>query len=114
MWLEPAFDGPPCYAAVTASFETPGFVLLASGREPAPLSLRSPASLAVALLAAGERAGLSGAAFVHVSVVRGGIELSVDGATTAMADGDTARVVDARRLDVLAGSACQVLVWLMD
>jgi quercetin 2,3-dioxygenase len=112
MWIEPAVEGPPAYE--TATFAGTGFVTLASGRSPVGLSLRAPASFAVARLGAGEQAALDGSAFVHLSVVRGTVELEVEGGPVAMTDGDTARITGAARVAVRAGSDAEVLAWVMD
>jgi redox-sensitive bicupin YhaK (pirin superfamily) len=112
MWIEPAVEGPPVYG--TASFAGSGFVTLASGRGPAPLPLRAPAGFAVARLDAGEDAALQAADFVHLSVVRGAIQVAAGGSTVAMDDGDTLRLTGAGSLVVRADRDAEVLAWSMD
>ncbi len=119
MWIATSYDGPPAYASAVAPLTEPGFVPLASGREPALLSLRAPATFSVARLRAGEQAELAGAAFVHLSVVGGAVEVTDDDTVTddeavTMADGDTARIIAADRFVVRATADTEVLAWLMD
>jgi redox-sensitive bicupin YhaK (pirin superfamily) len=120
MWIEPAVQGPPSYE--TETFAGTGFVTLVSGRSPVGLSLRAPASFAVARLGAGQVAAVDGSAFVHLSVVRGAVEFEAEGGPlalaeggpVALADGDTARITGAARVVVRAGSDAEVLAWVMD
>jgi redox-sensitive bicupin YhaK (pirin superfamily) len=119
MWLAPTSSGPPEYG--TATVTGSGFVVVASGRTAdAPLSLRAPATFSVARLAAGERATLEAAAFVHLSVVRGPVALTVDKAptgdteTVSVSDGDTVRITGAAAIFVQAVAGAEVLAWSMD
>jgi redox-sensitive bicupin YhaK (pirin superfamily) len=124
MWVAPTVDGSPAYGTVRHAGT--GFVPLASGRSPAPLTLRAPATFAVARLHAGEKTELEGAAFVHLSTIGGRVTVAVHDLSAVtrivMDDGDTARITAATAITVTAdrhgeGSereGVDVLAWLME
>lgn len=115
MWLRPSRPGTvPAYSVAAAP---PGrWVPLASGLpdHPAtahPLPLGCPATLHLARLTAGETATLPRAAFVHVFVVSGEIDLS--GEHLAAADAARLTGVAGHRLELCARTDAHLLVWEM-
>jgi len=115
MWLasaEPAAR--PAYAAAELP-PAPGLVLAASGRRPAPVSIRQPAAeLFIGRLAPGFDCSLPDAPLLHVFPVTGTVELAVSGSVGyRLAAEDAARVTDAAGLRVAVLEPAELLVWTL-
>lgn len=115
MWVRPSVTSLEVVYAVhdfTAQLDAGGWVAVASGApdSSAPLRLRQlDAELRAIRLPAGATATVPGADLVHLQVTRGQVDLSGE----TMAVGDAARLTDDGPLTISAGTAAEVLVWLM-
>ncbi len=101
MWLAPAEPGgDPAYEVVHGIADSTPYAVPEAG-----------AMLHVRRLAAGERTAVPDAAYVYVHVVRG--EVRLDGVT--LRPGDSARIGDAKGLELEAGTGApaEVLMWEM-
>ena len=80
MWLLPDDEGLPSYATadVSSLLEGGEFVAVASGSQPAAVTLRCNATFFVARLAAGASATLPASALLHLFVARGSVTVTVD------------------------------------
>ena len=104
MWLAPDFDAAaePAYAQVDLDL-TPGKLVHT-------LSIRNRgARLSAVRLDEGQQVTIPPADLVHLHVVRG----SVDVAGHTLGAGDTARLVDAQRIQALGVEQAEILVWQM-
>ncbi|MEV8564542.1 pirin family protein [Streptomyces sp. NPDC051322] len=96
-WLTPLEPGgDPSYEIVHGIADATPYEIRAAG---ALLHLRR--------LIPGERTAVPDAAAVYVHVVRGEVRLG----KTDLGPGDSARITDASGLELVAGSAAEVLVW---
>ena len=113
MWIMPDAEGLPSYdtADVSATLGSGQFVTVASGREPAPVSLRCNASLFVARLPAGASAAIPAAGLLHVFVARGTVVMASDAGQHPLTEGDAARLSGAARVWVEAIDVAEVIVW---
>ncbi|WUK34100.1 pirin family protein [Streptomyces sp. NBC_00370] len=99
MWLAPLEPGgAPAYEIVRGIADSTPYALPQAG-----------AMLHVRRLQEGERAAVPDAAYVYVHVVRGSLWLGEE----ELESGDSARITDARGIEVTAGAAAEVLVWEM-
>lgn len=116
MWLLPDAEGLPSYvtADVSALLENDGFVAVASGSEPAAVTLRCKATLFVARLTTGTTATISASALLHVFVARGSLTLTADTEQVQLLSGDAVRLTDAIDVRVAATSDAEVLAWAMN
>lgn len=114
-WIRPSVANLEVVYAVhdfTAQLDAGGWVAVASGTpdSPAPLRLRQlDAELRAIRLPAGTTATVPGADLIHFQVTRGGVDLSGE----TMTVGDQARTTEGGLLPLTAGTAAEVLVWLM-
>lgn len=115
MWVLPDAEGPPSYetADVSAALESGAFVAVASGSEPAPLTLRCNATLYVARLPAGASATLPCAPLLHLFVAKGAVTLTVDSEHVQLLSEDAVRITDAAAVQVEATADAEVLAWAM-
>ena len=99
MWLAPVEPGgDPAYETVRGIADSTPYAVPEAG-----------AMLHVRRLTAGERTAIPDAPHVYVHVVRG--EVRLDG--VELAEGDAARVTDAKDLELVAGAPAELLVWEM-
>ncbi|WP_241778607.1 pirin family protein [Streptomyces sp. AcH 505] len=99
MWLAPLEPGgAPAYEIVRGIADSTPYALPQAG-----------AMLHVRRLQEGERAAVPDAAYVYVHVVRGSLWLGEE----ELESGDSARITDARGIEMTAGAAAEVLVWEM-
>ncbi|MER5181287.1 pirin family protein [Streptomyces sp. NPDC002896] len=101
MWLAPAEPGgDPAYEVVHGIADSTPYAVPEAG-----------AMLHVRRLTAGERTAVPDAAFAYVHVVRGEVRLD----SVVLTDGDSARIGDAKGLELEAGAEgpAEVLVWEM-
>ncbi|MEW2163905.1 pirin family protein [Streptomyces sp. NPDC007084] len=99
MWLAPLEPGgDPAYETVRGIADSTPYALPEAG-----------AMLHVRRLTAGERAAVPDAPFVYVHVVRG--EVRLDG--EELAEGDAARITDAKDVELVAGAPAELLMWEM-
>jgi redox-sensitive bicupin YhaK (pirin superfamily) len=115
MWVLPErIDLEPSYsqADVSAALGRGGLTVVASGRpHPGAVRLHQPAAtLHAGRLRAGERVTVPDAAYVHLYVARGAIDL--DGADR-LTEGDAARLTGAGEVALAAAADAEVLVWEM-
>lgn len=110
MWVQPAETGvTPGYAQhEVGDIGGRGLVALASGVKDALVTVNAKATLHVARLAAGQSVQLPDAAYLHLFVARGDVDLEGAGPLTG---GDTARLTSNGAARV-SGSG-EVLVWEM-
>lgn len=115
MWILPDADGSPSYetADVSAALESGAFVAVASGSQPAPVTLRRNATFLVARLPAGSSAAIPAVPLLHVFVARGGVTLLADLEQVQMLSGDAARLAGATDVRVDATADAEVLAWAM-
>jgi quercetin 2,3-dioxygenase len=115
MWILPDADGSPSYetADVSAALESGAFVAVASGSQPAPVTLRCNATLLVARLPAGASALLPTSPLAHVFVARGGVTLLADTEQVQLLSGDAVRLAGATDVRVDATADAEVLAWAM-
>lgn len=99
MWLAPLEPGgAPAYEIVRGIADSTPYALPQAG-----------AMLHVRRLQEGERAAVPDAAYVYVHVARGSLWLGEE----ELESGDSARITDARGIEMTAGAAAEVLVWEM-
>ncbi|MET8135819.1 pirin family protein [Streptomyces sp. NPDC005251] len=99
MWLAPMEPGgDPAYETVRGIADSTPYAVPEAG-----------AMLHVRRLTAGERTAVPDAPFVYVHVVRG--EVRLDG--VELGEGDAARVMDAKDMELVAGVPAELLVWEM-
>jgi redox-sensitive bicupin YhaK (pirin superfamily) len=114
MWVLPDEAGlRPGYEQkdVSAELAAGDWVAVASGREPAAISIRqSGATLWVARPAVGAQLQLPEAAYVHLYVARGGITLEGAGEFTT---GDAGRVTGGGQAVIAGPEGAELLVWEM-
>jgi redox-sensitive bicupin YhaK (pirin superfamily) len=115
MWVVPDTAGiDPGYEQldVNAALAGGGLVEVASGRgTPGAIHLhQAGAAMSVARLAAGEKATVPAAPFVHVFAARGAVALGED----YLDEGDAARLTGAGRIELTATSDAEVIVWETD
>lgn len=121
MWLIPdVAGGQPSYAVadLTESLsDGGGWVLVASGNQPAPLPVRqSAASLWVARPAEEQRLSMpEDCKRAHLYVAAGRVTLlrGVEGKAVTLQPGDAARVSDESSLRLRAAAAAELLLWTM-
>ncbi|HEY5454200.1 MAG TPA: pirin family protein [Acidothermaceae bacterium] len=116
MWLLPDDEGLPSYATadVSALLEIGEFVAVASGSEPAAVTLRCNATLFVArLAAAGATATIPASALLHVFVARGSVSMAIDGEKMQLLSEDAVRLTDAIDVRVVATSDAEILAWAL-
>ena len=115
MWLLPDAEGLPSYATadVSALLEGGEFVAVASGSQPAAVTVRCHATLFVARLAAGATATLPASALLHVFVARGSVTVTVNGEQVQLLSGDAVRLTGSTDVRVVATADAEVLVWAM-
>ena len=116
MWILPDADGPPSYetADVSAALETGALVPVASGSQPAAVTLRCNATLLVARLAAGASATIPASALLHLFVARGSVTVTVDGEKVQVLADDAVRITGAIEVRVDAMADAEVLAWVMN
>lgn len=99
MWLAPLEPGgAPAYEIVRGIADSTPYALPQAG-----------AMLHVRRLQEGERAAVPDAAYVYVHVVRGSLWLGEE----ELESGDSARITEARGIEMAAGAPAEVLVWEM-
>ncbi|MEU0432957.1 pirin family protein [Streptomyces sp. NPDC006290] len=99
MWLAPMEPGgDPAYETVRGIADSTPYAVPEAG-----------AMLHVRRLTAGERTAVPDAPFVYVHVVRG--EVRLDG--VELGEGDAARVMDAKDMELVAGVPAELLMWEM-
>jgi redox-sensitive bicupin YhaK (pirin superfamily) len=115
MWLLPDADGLPSYetADVSALLEGGEFVAVASGTQPAAVTLRCNATLYAARLPADAAATLPASALLHVFVATGGVRLTADEEQVQLLSGDAVRLTDAIDVLVEASADAELLAWAM-
>jgi len=115
MWVLPDAEGLPSYstADVSSLLEGGAFVAVASGSQPAAVTLRCNATLFVARLPAGMSATIPASALLHVFVARGFVTVTVDGEKVQLLSEDAARLTDAIDVRVEATADAEVLAWAM-
>jgi redox-sensitive bicupin YhaK (pirin superfamily) len=115
MWLLPDAEGLPAYetADVSAALESGAFVAVASGSQPAPVTVRCNATLLVARLPAGSSAAIPVAPLLHVFVARGDVVLSADNEQVQLLSEDAARISGGPDVQVEATADAEVLAWAM-
>ena len=115
MWVLPDAEGLPSYstADVSSLLEGGAFVAVASGSQPAAVTLRCNATLFVARLPAGMSATIPAPALLHVFVARGFVTVTVDGEKVQLLSEDAARLTDAIDVRVEATADAEVLAWAM-
>jgi hypothetical protein len=115
MWVLPDAEGLPSYETVdvSAALESGAFVAVASGSQPAPVSLRCNATLFVARLPTGTSATLPTSPLLHLFVVRGVATLRVDNEQVQLLSEDAARITGAVDVRVDATADAEVLAWAM-
>lgn len=116
MWLLPDGEGLPSYstADVSALLEGGEFVAVASGSQPAAVTIRCDATLFVARLAAGATATLPASALLHVFVARGSASLTANEHKVQLLSEDAVRLIDAGTVRVDATADAEVLAWTFD
>jgi redox-sensitive bicupin YhaK (pirin superfamily) len=116
MWLLPDVEGLPSYetADVSEALAIGEFVAVASGSQPAPVTLRCNATLFVARLPAGTSATIPPSVLLHLFVARGGAVLTADNEQVQMLSEDAARLTDAGVVRVEATADAELLAWAMD
>jgi redox-sensitive bicupin YhaK (pirin superfamily) len=115
MWVLPDADGLPSYqtADVSAALDSGVFVAVASGSQPAPVTLRCNATLLVTRLPVGASAAIPPAPRLHVFVARGAVALRIDLEQVHLRSGDAARITHGVELQVEATADAEVLAWAM-
>jgi redox-sensitive bicupin YhaK (pirin superfamily) len=115
MWILPDAEGLPSYetADVSAALDRGGFVAVASGSQPAPVTLRCNATLLVARLPAGSSAAIPAAPLLHVFVAVGGVILTADTEQVQLLSEDAIRITDGEIVRVEATADAEVLAWAM-
>jgi redox-sensitive bicupin YhaK (pirin superfamily) len=115
MWILPDVDGLPSYetADVSAALESGAFVAVASGSQPAAVTLRCNATLFVARLPAGTLATIPASALLHVFVARGSLTVAVDKNKVQLLSGDAMRITGAIDVPVEPTADAEVLAWAM-
>ncbi|MFJ6831589.1 pirin family protein [Streptomyces sp. NPDC091209] len=99
MWLAPLEPGgDPAYETVRGIADSTPYAVPEAG-----------AMLHVRRLTAGERTAVPDAPFVYVHVVRG--EVRLDG--EELGEGDAARIMDAKDVELVAGVPAELLMWEM-
>ncbi len=116
MWILPDVEGLPSYstADVTSQLEGGVFVAVASGGQPAAVTLRCDATLFVARLAAGSSATIPASALLHVFVARGSMTLTADTEHVQLLTGDAVRITGAADVRVEAAANAEVLAWAIN
>jgi quercetin 2,3-dioxygenase len=116
MWLLPDGDGLPSYSTVDVSALLEGgeFVAVASGSQPAAVTIRCDATLFVARLAVGTTATVPTSALLHVFVARGDVTLTADEHKAQLLSGDAVRLTDAIDVRVEASADAELLAWAMN
>ncbi|HZV25166.1 MAG TPA: pirin family protein [Acidothermaceae bacterium] len=115
MWIMPDVEGLPSYstADVSSTLERGEFVAVASGSQPAAVTLRCNATLFVARFAAGASATLPASALLHLFVARGSVTLTADGEHVQLLSEDAARLTGAIDVLVEATADAEILAWAM-
>jgi redox-sensitive bicupin YhaK (pirin superfamily) len=115
MWVLPDTEGLPSYetADLSAALESRAFVAVASGSQPAPVTLRCHATFLVARLPAGSSAAIPPAPLLHVYIACGAVTLSADTEQVQLVSEDAARITNAGTVRVQATADAEVLVWTM-
>jgi len=115
MWVLPDVEGLPSYstADVSSLLEGGAFVAVASGSQPAAVTLRCNATLFVARLTGGMSATLPASALLHVFVARGFVTVTVDGEKVQLLADDAVRITGAVDVRVEATADAEVLAWAM-
>jgi redox-sensitive bicupin YhaK (pirin superfamily) len=116
MWMLPDAEGLPSYetADVSAALERGAFVAVASGSQPAAVTLCADATLLVARLPAGAAATIPASALLHVFVARGAVTLTVDDEQVQVLADDAVRLSGAIEVRVEATADAEVLAWAMN
>jgi redox-sensitive bicupin YhaK (pirin superfamily) len=115
MWILPDAEGLPsyCSADVSSLLEGGAFVAVASGSEPAPVTVRCNATLYVARLTVGISATIPASALLHVFVARGSVLLSTENQEVQLLSEDAARLTGAIDVRVAATADAELLAWAM-
>jgi quercetin 2,3-dioxygenase len=115
MWILPDAERLPSYetADVSAALESGAFVAVASGSQPAAVTLRCNATLFVARLPAGTSATIPASALLHVFVARGSVTVTVDEHKVQLLSEDVVRLTDAIDVRVEAIADAELLAWAM-
>jgi redox-sensitive bicupin YhaK (pirin superfamily) len=115
MWILTDADGLPTYetADVSGALESGVFVAVASGSQPAALTLRCNATLYVARLAAGASATIPASALLHVFLARGAAVLTADLEQVQMLADDAVRLTGVMDVRVEATADAELLAWAM-
>ena len=115
MWVLPDAEGLPSYstADVSEALEIGEFVAVASGSQPAAVTLRCNATLFVARLPAGMSATIPASALLHVFVARGSVSMAIDGEQMQLLSEDAVRLTDAIDVRVVATSDAEILAWAL-
>ena len=115
MWIMPDVEGLPSYstADVSSTLERGEFVAVASGSQPAAVTLRCNATLFVARFAAGASATLPASALLHLFVARGLVTVTVDHEHVQLLSEDAARLTGAIDVLVEATADAEILAWAM-
>jgi hypothetical protein len=115
MWLLPDVEVLPSYetADVSEALESGELVAVASGSQPAAVTLRCNATLFVARLAAGTSATLPSSALLHLFVARGAVTLSADHEQVQLLSEDAVRITGAVDVRVEGTADAEVLAWAL-
>jgi redox-sensitive bicupin YhaK (pirin superfamily) len=115
MWVLPDAEGLPSYdtADVSALLATGEFIAVASGNQPAAVTIRCDATLFVARVPAGASATIPASALLHVFVARGEATLRVDNEQVQLLSEDAARLTGAIDVRVEATAGAEILAWAM-
>jgi hypothetical protein len=115
MWLLPDAEGLPSYstADVSSLLEDGAFVAVASGTQPAAVTIRANATFYVARLPAGAAATIPTSALLHVFVARGAVTLTADTEQVQLLSEDAVRIAGAVDVRVDANAEAEVLAWVL-
>jgi quercetin 2,3-dioxygenase len=115
MWILPDAEGLPSYetADVSAALETGALVAVASGSQPAAVTIRCNATLFVARLPVGASAAIPASGLLHVFLARGAVTLDADKEQVQMLSGDAAQLTGALDVRVEATVDAELLAWAM-
>ena len=115
MWVLPDAEGPPSYetADLSAALESGAFVAVASGTQPAPVTLRCNATLFVARVPAGSSVTLPASALVHLYVACGAVTLTDNSEQVQLLSEDAARLTNEGVARVEATADAELLAWAM-
>lgn len=115
VWLLPDVEGLPSYstADVSSLLDGGAFVAVASGSQPAAVTVRCNATLFAARLPPGASATIPASALLHLFVVRGAVTFASDGEQVQLLAEDAVRVTGAVDVRVEATTDAELLAWAM-